>query len=99
MTHEPTEKLIVQGTLAGTAGSRDANHGRTTFALGERAPDGVERVACIFRALEHRDRPRDLLVIARTEGTKLVAGLAVGPHSLEYVLDHAVEAHLAAVFG
>ena len=100
MPHEPHQELVGQARLAGAAGAGDADDRRPMLRARHGLAQRLAQARGLVLQLERGDRAGDLLVVARTDRPELgMRGSRPVLHAADDVLDHAVEAELAAVLG
>ncbi len=99
MAHEAHQQLVGQARLAGATRARDADHGRAVPGAVHGLAQRLANARNFLVGLERRNRPGNLLVVARAERPELERLPRLVPHAADYVVDHAFEAELATVFG
>ncbi len=97
MPHETHQQLVRQARLAGTARAGDTDDRRPALGAHDGLAQRLAQPVGLLAALERRDRAGDLLVVPRAHGPEAERRARPRPDAREHVLDHAVEAELAAV--
>ncbi len=97
--HQACEQLISEAGLSRSTGTGNADDGGLVPGPRQNATDLFPGGRGLLRSLEHRNRPGDGAVVARIQRPELVLRFRRGAQAGEDVVDHAVQAHPAAVLG